>query len=423
MRCHIRCFGGSPVVANRDCPMPRLTKRLVESLEPKKKRYLIWDSLVPGFAVRVGRSGKLTYVLKYRLGGGGRAALQRWHTLGTHGAITVDEARSLASTRSAEVVKGGDPGGERQAARKAKTVSDLCERYLTDHAEPHKRPRSIAEDRRLIEKRILPALGASKVRDVAIEDIEQLHRSLRPTPYEANRTLALLSKMFSLAERWRLRPPLSNPCRQVRRFKERARERYLSPAELGQLGEQLSLLEADEEISEAAAAGIRLLLFSGCRVSEIRSLRWDEVDLEAGCLRLKESKTGGKIVYLPAPALEVLSSIPRHAPNPYVLVSGRTEGSLRNLNTPWYRLRERAKLTDVRLHDLRHTFASFGAGAGFSLPVIGKMLGHTQPQTTQRYAHLAEDPVRQAVEHIGGTIAAALKGKAGKVIELGRQGK
>ncbi len=402
--------------------MPRLTKDLVESLRPKDNRYLIWDTLVPGFGVRVNPSGKLTYILKYRLGGG-RVARQRWLTIGAHGAITADEARKLARTRSAEVVKGDDPGGERQAARRAPTVSDLCKRYLTDHAEPHKRPSSIKQDRRLIEKRILPALGASKVRDVAIEDIEELHRSLRPTPYEANRTLALLSKMFSLAERWRLRPPLSNPCRQVRRFKERARERYLSPAELGQLGEQLSLLEADEEISEAAAAGIRLLLFSGCRVSEIRSLRWDEVDLGAGCLRLKESKTGEKIVYLPAPALEVLSSIPRHAPNPYVLVSGRTEGSLRNLNTPWYRLRERAKLTDVRLHDLRHTFASFGAGAGFSLPVIGKMLGHTQPQTTQRDAHLAEDPVRQAVEHIGGTIAAAMKGKAGKVVELGRQRK
>ena len=402
--------------------MSRLTKRLVESLNPQEKRYVIWDTLVPGFGIRVSPSGKLTYILKYRLGGG-RAAKQRWLTLGTHGAVTVDEARSLAGTRSAEVVKGGDPSGERQAARKAKTVSDLCERYLTDHAEPHKRPSSIAQDRRLIEKRIKPPLGTRKVREVSTEDIEDLHRSLKPIPYEANRTLALLSKMFSLAERWRLRPTMSNPCRHVRRFKEKARERYLSSTELARLSETLSAMEAEGEISTAAAAGIRLLLFSGCRVGEIRSLRWEDVDLETACLRLKNTKTGEKVVYIPAPALEVLSSIPRHAPNPYVLVSGKTAGPLRDLNTPWDRLRKRASLEGVRLHDLRHTFASFGAGAGLSLPMIGKMLGHSQPVTTARYAHLADNPLRQAVETVGSTIAAAMKGKAGKVIELGRQRK
>ncbi len=402
--------------------MPRLTKDLVESLRPKDNRYLIWDTLVPGFGVRVNPSGKLTYILKYRLGGG-RVARQRWLTIGAHGAITADEARKLARTRSAEVVKGDDPGGERQAARRAPTVSDLCKRYLTDHAEPHKRPSSIKQDRRLIEKRILPALGASKVRDVAIEDIEELHRTLKPTPYEANRTLALLSKMLSLAERWRLRPAMSNPCRQVRRFKEKARERYLSPTELARLSETISAMEAAGEIPAAAAAGIRLLLFTGCRVGEIRSLRWEDVDLEAACLQLKNTKTGEKVVYIPAPALEVLSSIPRHAPNPHVLVSGKTAGPLRDLNAPWDRIRKRAGLEDVRLHDLRHTFASFGAGAGLSLPMIGKILGHSQAATTQRYAHLADDPVRQAVETVGSTIAAAMKGKAGNVVELGRQRK
>ena len=236
-------------------------------------------------------------------------------------------------------------------------------------------------------------------------DIAVLHHDLRDTPYQANRTLGILSKMFNLAELWDMRPDGSNPCRHVKRFKEKKRERFLSDAEYQRLGAALKEIEADGSETPSAIAAVRLLMLTGCRLSEIQKLRWEHVDLEAGELRLPDTKTGAKVVYLGYPAIAVLRGINRQDGNPWA-VAGRKPGShLTDLQHPWRRIRARAGLDDVRIHDLRHSFASGGLLVGEGLPMIGKLLGHTQVQTTARYAHLANDPVKSAANRIASRIA------------------
>ncbi len=398
--------------------MPRLTKRLVESTKASRTDVVVWDTELAGFGCRVRPSGRRTYFLKYRVGGG-RGGTLRKPSIGVHGTITCDEARTIAKAWLAEVAKGGDPGADRMVRRRAPSISDLCDRYLKEHAEAHKRPSSVAEDRRLVERRIRPGLGHIKVTDVSRADVGRLHQSLRKTPYEANRALAVLSKALNLAETWGLRPDGSNPCRHVKRFPEKGRERFLSFEEFARLGEALAEAEESGTESPRAIAAIRLLLFTGARLSEVLSLKWRYVSFENGWLRLPESKTGSKTIYLNAPALEVLDKLGPGDPNAWVFQGAKLNRPLRNLDG-WYRIRAAADLADVRLHDLRHSFASVGAGAGLSLPLIGKMLGHSQAATTSRYAHLAVDPVQQAVEQVGATIAAALTGDKAEVVELSK---
>ncbi len=223
-----------------------------------------------------------------------------------------------------------------------------------------------------------------KVATVTRADVTRLHYAMRQTPGAANRALALLSKMFNLAEKWSLRPDGSNPCRHVEKNAERKIERFLSPEEFACLGDVLVEAERTQTVLPSALAAIRLLAFTGCRLSEVLTLRWDWVDWERGCLRLPDSKTGQKTLYLGAPALDVLSRIERQPDNPFVITGRNPNTHLVNLRKPWHRIRKKAGLDGVRIHDLRHSFASFGAGAGLSLPMIGKLLGHTQAQTTAR---------------------------------------
>ncbi len=400
----------------------KLTKRVVESIKAPDRDVIVWDTELLGFGVRVRPSGRRTYVLKYRVGGG-RSGTARKPSIGIHGNITCDEARGIAKSWLAEVAKGGDPGGDRKARRQAATITELCEQYLRDYAEGHKRASSIAEDRRLIEQRLKPSLGQVRVPDLSRTEVNRFHQALRSTPYEANRSLALLSKMMNLAEVWGFRPDGSNPCRHVKRFPEKKRERFLTSAELARLGDTLAAVENLQTESIAAIAAIRLLILTGCRLSEILTLRWAFVDFENTCLQLPESKTGEKTVYLSAPALEVLNALGPGEPDTWVLPGLRTGTHFKSLHGPWRRICARSGLDNVRLHDLRHSFASVGAGAGLSLPMIGKMLGHTQAATTQRYAHLAADPVRQATEQVGATIAAAMSGSNAEVVELSRKRK
>ena len=188
----------------------------------------------------------------------------------------------------------------------------------------------------------------------------------------------------------------------------------MSNDELAHLGEVLTEAEHTGTELPSAIAAIRLLLFSGCRRSEILTLQWEHVDFERQCLRLQESKTGAKTVYLSPPALEVLTGTERQEGNPYVIRGAKPGAHLVNLTKPWMRIRARAGLDDVRLHDLRHSFASVAVAGGLSLPLIGALLGHTQPQTTARYAHLAADPLRQATDLVGRRIAAAMEPTQGK---------
>jgi integrase len=336
---------------------------------------------------------------------------ERFYTLGRVGEMTVQQARTRALEVLAAARRGEDPSGERLASFQSPTLADLAERFLREHARVKKKPSSVETDERIWKIHILPDLGRLKVVDVTRADVSRLHARMARTPYQANRVLAVLSKAFNLAEVWGWRVGGSNPCRHLERYREERRERFLSGDELSGLSAVLTQAEQAKWESPFAIAALRLLILTGCRVGEIVKLRWSEVDFDRRCLRLADSKTGKKTIYLNAPALEILADLERAPTNPYVVQGDRSDGHLVGLTRVWFRLRRRAGLDDVRLHDLRHTFASFGAGTGLSLPILGKLLGHTQAVTTQRYAHLAAAPMQEAAERIGATLGAALAGR------------
>ena len=351
-----------------------------------------------GFGVRVRKSGRKNYVLQTRVRG-----KLRWFTIGQHGRITAVEARVAALEILAQAKKGIDPR-DANARRKAEPVMvELGRRFLEEYVPAHCKPSTQAGYRRSVTIFIDPALGEMRISEVERKDIAKLHHDMRDKPYQANRALGVLSKMFSLAEVWGLRPDGSNPCRHVKRYKERMRERFLSPEETERLGEVLR--EAESEMPSAVAA-FRLLLLTGCRLSEIQLLRWEHV--KDDCIELPDAKTGGRVVPLGPEARAVLANLPREEDNPWV-ITGRLPGShLTDLQKPWRRIRSRAELEDVRIHDLRHSYASRALALGESLTMIGKLLGHTQVQTTARYAHLARDSIQTAAARITGSIGESL---------------
>ena len=232
-----------------------------------------------------------------------------------------------------------------------------------------------------------------------------LHDALRATPAAANAAVDTLSRMINRAEAWGMVPEGGNPCRFVARYKERKCERFLTEAEFRRLGRALRALEAGGRLSAHGAAALRLLMLTGCRRNEIATLRWEDVRLEARELRLPDSKTGPRIVPLSPKAAAVLAALPRVAGNPWVFPGRKPGARLSNLNEHWSRVRTHAGLPDVRLHDLRHSFASRALALGEGLPAIGRLLGHAQAETTARYAHLARDSVEAAATRIAASIA------------------
>jgi integrase len=388
----------------------RITKRAVEAMTPGATDLYLWDDEIKGFGLKTTPLGHKVYLVQYRLGG--RASRLRRATIGKHGVPwTPDTARKEAKSILGEIAQGVDVAAvraaKRQATAEATTMAELATRFLTEHAEAKRKDRTSAEYRRLLDRIILPALGKLQAAAVTRQDIARLHHSLRTTPYQANRVLATLSKMFNLAEVWGDRPDGSNPCRHVEKFPERKRERFLSADELSRLGDALASYKG----SPFVPALIKLLVFTGARLNEILTLEWSSVDTVRGEARIADSKTGAKIVHLPPPALSVLAELPRLSGNPYVIAGERLGRHLVNAEKPWRAIRSAAGLDDVRLHDLRHAFASVAAASGMGLPIIGKMLGHSQAQTTHRYAHLAADPVKAAAATVAGKIAEAMNGK------------
>ena len=378
--------------------IPKLTKRAVEALKANGADTVYWDGELTGFGVRVRKSGRKNYVLQTRVRG-----KLRWFTIGQHGRITAVEARAAALEILAQAKKGIDPR-DANARRKAEPVMvELGRRFLEEYVPAHCKPSTQAGYRRSVTLFIDPALGEMRISEVERKDIAKLHHDMHDKPYQANRALGVLSKMFSLAEVWGLRPDGSNPCRHVKRYKERMRERFLSPEETERLGEVLR--EAESEMPSAVAA-FRLLLLTGCRLSEIQLLRWEHV--KDDCIELPGAKTGGRVVPLGPEARAVLANLPREEDNPWV-ITGRLPGShLTDLQKPWRRIRARAELENVRIHDLRHSYASRALALGESLTMIGKLLGHTQVQTTARYAHLARDSIQNAAARITGSIGESL---------------
>jgi integrase len=384
--------------------MGRLLKRHIDALAANGTDAFIWDSEIPGFGVRVKPTGRKTFVFQYR----NAERISRRLTIGDYGPLTLDQARRKARDLRGLVQNGEDPVQAKRDLRNSPTVRELAARYMRDHCEGRSKQSTLAAHRWLLERIIFPALGERRVAFVEPADVRRLHESLAATPYNANRTIGLLRAMFNHGERWGMRPPGSNPTRHVKKYREQKRERFLTRDEFRRVLAAIDESERSGTIMPEAACALRLLFFTGCRLSEILTLRWDQVDLVGRCLKFADHKTdakGMKSIPLNEPALVVLNGICRSEISPYVL-PGKNPGShLVNLQKPWKRVLRIARLAGVRIHDIRHTYASLGLAAGLSLPVIGGLLGHKSPQTTARYAHLSPGPLHQAAQVIGTALA------------------
>ena len=390
----------------------RINKRTVDSAVAGTRDAYVWDDELSGFGLKITPTGRKVYLVQYRLGG--RKGRTRRVTIGAHGILTPDQARSDAKRLLGQVAAGQDPAAEREDKKNRPLLGTLLEQFLVDHADAKLKASTAGEYRRLAQLYVPSTLRRKFVADIQRAEIARLHLAMKDKPYQANRTLALLSKFFNWCEKHGYRIDGSNPCRHVGKYRERRNERFLSALELARLGEALRATEQAGTASPFVIGALRLLAVTGARLSEILTLRWEFVDLENARLRLPDSKTGQKSIYLNAPAIEVLTSLPRLEGNPYVIAGEREGHHLVNLQKPWRRIRSSAGLDNVRIHDLRHSFASVAAASGQSLHVIGSLLGHSQPQTTSRYAHLSADPLRAANDAVGNRIATAMKASPSK---------
>ena len=361
-----------------------LSNRVVDRMPVEGKDVIYWDRDLPGFGVRVYRSGARVYLVQDRGPGGSKRI-----AVGRHGVISADEARrrgAMLLTR----IKAGEELEPRSGTAAGPTVGELAERYLREHVAVRCKPSTARGYRRVIAKYILPTLGKLPTAALGREHVGDPHHRLRMTPAAANEAVGALSRIFNQAEAWGLVPAGGNPCRFVTKYRSRRLERFLM----------------EERLPVYAAAALRLLMLTGCRCSEIMTLRWEDVHLEVSEIRLRDSKTGPRVVPLSPAAARVLAGLPHAADNPWV-IAGRKPGTrLSHIAYHWYRVRDRADLEDVRLHDLRHSFASRALALGESLPMIGKLLGHSKIQTTARYAHLARDSVKESAARVAASIGA-----------------
>lgn len=403
----------------------KLTKRTIEAAAiPERGEVDLRDTDLKGLACRIRPSGERVFVVRYRVRSTGE---RRVHVLGRFGALTVEQARGEAKKILGQVAQGLDPAAATRAGRDEPTLAEVAERFLDEHVRARLKPSTSRSYEEHLRAKILPKLGRKRITEISRADVSTLHHDLRETPGAANRVLATFSKLLSLAERWDLRPGGSNPCRGIERYKERRIERFLSSAELARFGEGLADYEArtdgrdrERAMRRELAASLKLLLFTGCRRGEIIGLRWEYVDLERGLLFLPDSKTGRKPVVLGAPALAVLEGLGPRADG-WVISGWKRSQPLVELRGAFGWVCDRAGIKGLRLHDLRHSFASYGAGGGMGLPIIGALLGHRSTSTTARYAHLANDPLREAADRIGATIQAHLEGRSpARVIPLRR---
>lgn len=425
----------------------RLTKTIVDGLAARETDYVHWCGVLKGFGCRVRTTGHKSFIAMYRAGG--RNSAVRKVTIGTYGKVTVEQAREEAARVLAKAELGEDVALQRARIRAEITISQLCDEYMRDGVD-HKKASTVASDRSRIGSHIRPLLGSKRIGAVTRSVIAQFLRDIaqgktrrdvktrkrgrsivRGGKGTATRTVRLLGGIFTYAVR---RDYLrENPCRGVLLFKDGKGERFLTEAEFSRLGDTLHLAESEglpwrfnsgrnekhrpvlpqnqrEVIPRQVTAAIRLLMLTGCRLREILHLRWQDVDLDRGILNLTDSKTGQKKILVSRPVLEILVQLDRCGE---FVISGRDPKKPRaDLNRPWKRITSHAQLNGVRLHDLRHSYASVGAASGTGLVALGKLLGHASTTTTQRYAHLADDPLRRASDQIAALISTALSGGA-----------
>ncbi|MGN6311724.1 MAG: tyrosine-type recombinase/integrase [Xanthobacteraceae bacterium] len=410
----------------------KLTAIRLQNLKPPAEGFVeLWDELCRGLCLRVFASGKATWAFRYRPRDGGT---RRRIRLGEYPSVGLSEARKRADRQRGQVADGADPQGDIKEKRKAPTLGQVIERYLTEYAEPLKKPRTVVLYKNYLRNLLTPEIRAKKIAAVTHADVAAVHREIGArAPVAANRAIAALSGVYTFADKNGLVPENFNPTRRLEKFREQPKEYFLTNDDLARLGATMKQAvteglpwpekPADNPskhrrkpqnqktvLDVYVAAAIYLLLFTGCRLGEILELEWSQVDLERGMLFLPDSKTGKKPVVLNAPALAILQRL--DPLGKYVIPGDPSpngeERRRADLKRPWDLIRHHAGLEGVRLHDLRHTHASIGAGSGMGLPIIGKLLGHKNPATTARYAHLAADPVRRASNQIGSQLSDAL---------------
>ncbi|MDX1400328.1 MAG: site-specific integrase [Kiloniellales bacterium] len=384
----------------------RLTKKIIDGLQYQgdgNSRDVRWDTVLPGFGVRIYPTGQKSFVLSYRIQG-----RKRLLVIGRYGRLTLDQARDRARRHLASIIDGLDPLAVRKAESQGATMADLCAAYLERHGT---RKRSVKDDRRRIERYIKPRWNKTKVQSITRAEIANLHHKIgQRAPYEANRVLALIRKMLNSAREWGfVAETYVNPASGISFHPEKSRDRWVTPQELPRLAKAI-----DEEPNIYARAALWLYLLTGVRKNELLRARWDDIDWDRKELRLRETKSG-RVHYVPLsePAVTILRGLPREENNPYILPGARKGQHLVNISKPWLRIRKAAGVEDVRLHDLRRTVGSWLAQAGNDLHLIGKVLNHSSPTTTAVYARFSQDVVHQALEEHGQRLMIAA-GKQGR---------
>ena len=384
----------------------KLSKRTIDAAKPSEARYVLWDTELKGFGLRVESSGLKSFLVRYR-----HLGRRRFLSLGRFGEITPEQARLLAQKALSKVREGADPANERSQDREAITVKKLVERFLADHVEEKRKSKTATHYRSVLEGYLVPKFGSKKAQELTRADMAKLHLEIKHAPYQANRLLAVVASMYSFGDKHGLTPEDYNPAKKIERFPETRRERFLTTEELKKLGQAFRELDESGRFGTAIPA-LMFLLLTGARLNEILKLKWSYVDMERGLLLLPDSKTGKKAVTLNSASAAILDELRTKADEKkngeYVFYGVDSAIPRSDLKKPWAAITELTGLDGLRIHDLRHSFASVGAVAGLGLPIVGKLLGHTQASTTQRYAHLDVDPLRRAADAIGSVITAAL---------------
>jgi integrase len=402
--------------------MERLTEAYVGALAPNGRDRFIFDARQPGFAIRITPIGTKIFTAQGYVNGRKRRV-----TVGYYPEVSVAQARELALQALADMRRGNDPVIERKArltAGKARemTVAQLVEKWLADYVEPKLKPNTRRDYRQLLAQHILPRLGNLSVAHITRDDVVRLHVAMAATPRRANYVVSTVRTLLNFAIDLGLRPPASNPARGIKAYREYSRERFLSETEIARAADAITAAEQRGTVGPHGAAGLRLCLFTGARQGEVTAIEWSHIDWQRRLIRLPDSKTNEpRTIHLSEAALEVLRTVPRIGR--FVIAGAKKDAPYKNLTRAWIDVRRNAGLQDVRLHDLRHSYASLAAGRGISLQTIGKLLGHRDPQTTARYTHLARDAVQAVNDELGAAMQAAIaKGQppTAKVVKMKR---